>query len=736
MFRNVSVHWLRWMTVLSVLAACTVSLVPSGATADPLKDDSALKFAPSDVSFYFSGMRMREIFDKVAASNAIAKLKTVPSVQFGLAMAAASWENPPNPKAAMLKQMLADPQNQQLVELLKDAVSHEVFLYGGKNVGDAIALAQDINAAASAGQMEALAAGDFQNMRSYQVRKVVELLDQQGERLKIPTIVKGMKLSDTQKALDQLKRLETLIQGVLQQQPTMQGRFSREQLGGGEFLTLKLDGTLVPWPMVMSGADGVEPQQMQKLVDKLSALKLVISIGVRDSYLLISIGADNAHLGKLGQGDLLYDREEMAPIRKASDKPITNVGYVSAEFVNSLATVDRQVDQVVMLVKQFAPMLVAGTPDLQEELFADVDKLADYIKQSAPEHGDYSSFTYLTPEGCESFSYSWVTESPLDASQNLTILSNVGGDPIAFVASRGKSNPERIDALGTFLTRLAYYGEQIALQQLDETQVAAYEKLKTDLLPSLQRLGAATRDKLVPAFADGQIALVLDAKSKSDSWHVAMPPAQGELPMFELGIVLGVSDVNLAKEGFAEYFDIVQEVLDKLHEASNGDMRDMFPNPIPPIKLAKPASKEVSGGTVYYYALPESSGLDKQLAPGGGLSDKVMVLSLLPRFTARLLSDTPLEATGPLANTDRPLAAAFQLNFASLLDAIAPWIDYGLAISMAVNFETQPNPMGNIPQQVHDVVEVLKCFRTVSGVTYQEGKAIVTHSQWRFEDLQ
>ena len=106
----------------------------------------------------------------------------------------------------------ADPANQQLVELLKDAVSHEVFIYGDKGVGDAIALFNEVNAASSEAQMEALSSGDFQNMQSYQIRNVLAVLDKQGDKLKVPTIVKGMKLSDTQRALDQLQRLETILQ--------------------------------------------------------------------------------------------------------------------------------------------------------------------------------------------------------------------------------------------------------------------------------------------------------------------------------------------------------------------------------------------------------------------------------------------------------------------------------------------------------------------------------------------
>ncbi|MFW6170401.1 MAG: hypothetical protein ACODAD_07925 [Planctomycetota bacterium] len=757
----VSVLWLRRIMVLVALVAGITGLAARKVAADPLNEESSLKFAPADASFYVSCMRLGEVFDRVADSNAVAKLQSLPAVQMGIMAANMQWQNPPNPQVAMLKQMWEAPKNQELVDVLKDALSQEVFVYGDSQVGATLALLNDINSAVTAGQMEALSAGEFQNIQTYQLRKVLEVLDERGEELKVPMILKGMQLSDTQAALEQLDRLETLVNTALEEQPEIRSGLSREQIGDGEFLTLKLEGTMIPWSEVMEDAQensDVDPQLMQQLVDKLSGLEATISVGVRNEYLLASIGPDNSHLNTLGQGELLYERDEMAPVREAADKPLTGVSYAGQELLGQLSSINRQMDQLLAMVKQFAPMLLMTAPGLQEELIADVEKAAEYVKDQVPEPGSYSGYSFMTPEGYESLSYSWSSESALDASQNLSIVKNVGGNPIAFYAARGKSDPEDFEALATFVSRLGYYGEQLALEQLSDQQGDAYEKLKGDLLPLIEQFGQVTRDNLVPAFADSQSALVLDAQSKSESWYEAMPPTETELPMLELGLVMGVSDANLVEKAFAEYFDIAQEALDKLHEASTGELRDTFPQPIPAIELAKPATEQVEGGTVYYYALPEQTGLDKQLAPNAGLSETVLVSSLFPRFTARLLDDTPLEATGPLANTDRPLGAAFKLDFASLLDAISPWLDYAMGLSGQVSTQAQPaqafgqaqppgeaaegdmpmnmNPAANLAGQADQVIEILQCFRGVVGVTYQEGEAMVTHSQWHFEDLQ
>ena len=69
-------------------------------------------------------------------------------------------------------------------------------------------------------------------------------------------------------------------------------------------------------------------------------------------------------------------------------------------------------DQLSGMVRQMLPM--AGlSPDLEQELAADVDKLAAYIKANVPKPGAWSGYNFLTPEGLEAFGYSWTTEARL-----------------------------------------------------------------------------------------------------------------------------------------------------------------------------------------------------------------------------------------------------------------------------------------------------------------------------------
>ena len=198
----------------------------------------------------------------------------------------------------------------------------------------------------------------------------------------------------------------------------------------------------MPWPMIMQNAQGVDPQQMQELVTKLSALKLVISIGVRDKYLIVSMGDDNKHLGQLGQGALLYDRSEMEPIRKAARQTDHGNDVCQRGFCQKAGGIDTQIDQLRAWSRQLLPMSGLST-ELTQEMASDVDKAAAYIKANVPKPG--ALLGVQLPDTRRDRGVLRIPGRPRrvwDASKNLTVLDHVGGDPIAFWAARGKSNPQ------------------------------------------------------------------------------------------------------------------------------------------------------------------------------------------------------------------------------------------------------------------------------------------------------
>ena len=143
---------------------------------------------------------------------------------------------------------------------------------------------------------------------------------------------------------------------------------------------------------------------------------------------------------------------------------------------------------------------------------------------------------------------------------------------------------------------------------------------------------------------------------------------------------------------------------------------------------------ESSAGTIYSFPLPEEWGVDKQIVPNFGLSDKVAVLSASHAHTQRLLKQTPLGVGGVLADAGRPLCAAGWLDWAALMEAAAPWVDFAARQAMAekgIDEDQQKAILG----QVHTALDVLKVLRSITNESYLDGDALVQHTLVELRDV-
>src|SRR5207245_783930 len=97
-----------------------------------------------------------------------------------------------------------------------------------------------------------------------------------------------------------------------------------------------------------------------------------------------------------------------------------------------------------------------------------------------------------------------------------------------------------------------------------------------------------------------------------------------------------------------------------------------------PVEVPPAKTEKIKGGILYFYPLPDVLGIDERIAPNAGIGEKVAVFSLSPSTTKRLLAKTPFQGGGLLAKTDRPMLSASYVNVKGLLEAIGPWVEYGL----------------------------------------------------------
>jgi hypothetical protein len=707
--------------------------VPAARAADLDKLDCSVKFVPADAAFYSAMLRNGEQIEAIAKSKAWAKIKALPLVQMLMTKVKEEWEDP-NGKMAGLAQFYAQPENQELVEMLLDMFSNEMFCYAGENyIGVSGVIAQAMGAMQYGPAMAQLSgeevAGDSTKV---QVRMLLRSLTENAQQLKIPDLVIGFKLSDAKKAEAQLKRLEAVLTAVTAQSPQLKGRYKKTTVAKANLHTLTLDGKMVPWEMIPFNQFEDNPGEFDDLIKHLKQVKLTIALGIRENYLLLSLGESTAHLEKLGKGKHLVDLPDFKPLARFADRRLTSIGYASKALKAAAATNAGNLDSMAELLKTALDR--APIPDAKrKKIDKDLEKLADELKGQLPEVGSTLSFAFLTDRGSESYIYEGGDHPGLDGSKPLTLLDHVGGSPILAFVSRHTYKPENYQNFVKWVRVAGKDLEDALVPLLDPDKKETYEKFAKAAKPLLERLDKATGTLLLPALADGQFGFVLDGKLESKQWHEALPEADKPLPMLEPALVWGVSDAKLLKQAVGEYWAIAKDAIDAI--------RELAPDSIPEdFKLPDPQMQKVKGGTIYGFPLPEEWGLDKQILPNGGLSETVATLSISQKHAERLLAKTPLKVeSGPLADAaKKPLASAVYVNWPALIDVATAWMDYAIPYAAAKLPGDAPVGKGSwveVLQQVRTAVEVLKVFRGSTSCSYFEDGLLVTHSESIIKDL-
>lgn len=658
-----------------------------------LRDSTSLRFVPADAAFFRACLRNEEQLHALLNSRAVQRLKETPSMAQWLDSWHAWWNDP---NRGGLRQWLEQPENRELVNFARDALAHEAFWYGDASFADLVDLSAHANQASTSAQLAALRQGrSLADSERIAAHTALRILADNPDRLRVPATVIGFKVTDPDRARRQIARLETTLRSVLRDRAQWLERLRRQEIAGTEFLTWPVDGSMLPWNMVpKSELEQVDPELRRRVEAILQSKRATVSIGVRGDYLLVSLGENNQHLQQLGNGPLLIDRPELAPLRQAAGRPLTSIVYVSHEYRARAATANQHQFYGSFLLEEFLKHPAALREDSQRlidqetrrELMADIRTLSARLAAAASSQGATLRFSFRTPRGYEGYWYDWSETFQLDGSQPLTVLSHVGGDPLGFLAVRRRVTVEDYDQTVKWLRRAVYYFEKIGFKQMDARRQAAYADLRRQAEPLLAQLDRANRELLIPALADGQAAVVLDAKPPGASEFVSegdAPSVPTSLPWLNLACVCGVSDAEKFKQGCQEYFaaadqvwssvrNLIEDVRDVVQARTQAPQKQRFQ--LPAGDVLRPTLQETAHGELYFYRLPEKWNLDGRVAPNLALSEEFAVMSWLPEYSLRLLESQPLQAGGPLADTDRPLAAAAYLDFAGLIDATELWL--------------------------------------------------------------
>jgi len=723
-------------TVLFSLIAGGVASSPR-LLAEGMRDHAeSLEAIPADASFYMAWVKNREQVDAMLQTNAWQKLMSIPVVQMGWMQAQTQWQFPTNPDIKAFKRWVDGPDGQKLVQLLTQMGSEEVFMYGDGSLATLADVLMEMNSAVSSAQFDELReAGDPDSMDQGDaiMRRMAELLKKHKDELNVPDLVMGFRVDDKELAVDMLDLLEAELPGLLVEAPVevveLLSKLERTAGSGYDLLTLTITGDMIPWDQLEGDVDPDELEMFRMVKGVAEGKKAVLAIGVVENYVVISLGDSIDHLKQHGGSDLLADTKEFERLDQHASENIVSIAYASKPFMLAVGNNERSFGDMASMAKG-ALSLADWDPDRIKAIESDIDELMADIVEFLPEPGAFAAAGFTTDRGYESYGYNWGGMPPtVDATKPLPLINHLGEDSLGWFVARGKQSIGGYDKFVDWLQRGFAHFEAIAEEEADPADWAEYQAVREQALPLLQRLDKANREQLLPAMADGQGAIVFDASIADVEWCEFMSPADGELQMPNLALVYAVSDAAKLKAAASEYFDVAQEAIDAAHEAA--------PDEVAAFEVPQPLVSKSSVGTTYSYELPAEWGANERVAPNAALSDSVLVLSAFPELGEKLLAGSKPQVDGPAAEFDRPLMSAGHLKFAKFIDVLRPWMDYGIKVAMENDEEgTAVMMVGMVKPQVEQFLDVLQVFDSLTGVTYREDDAWVSHSEMRIIDLE
>lgn len=728
----------RLAAIAVVLFACSAPAAPVAA-ADLVEQAHSLKTVPSDAAYYSCSLRLKEQLDIFLESTAYRKLMEIPVVQMAKMQVMFQWQQSSYPAVARFREYFDSAEGQETLALVKEMFTEESFSYASQDIAGTVKLFMQLNNLNRTAKLEALASGETE--QEVMARNLMQLLDEHAETFVVPDMVWGFRIKDAARATKHLDRLQEVLSNLLKEQrPELADQLHREKIAGHEFLTMRLDGSMIPWDRLRDEAENMSDEQFAKWKDILSKKTLAVAVGVVGEFALMTIGDSTDHLATFGQGAKLADQPLMARLAKHADQRVTSIGYISAALAQSLNSPRQQIDELVSSAEEAMRGLEVAD-DVKSKLVEELKGLGDDLVKYMPETGEAAGIGFMTPRGYESFQYQKGTRPQQDSGQPLTVLDHAGGTPLLVVATHAKQSVEQYDQTISWLQRVAAQVELIAKEKTEPEQWAKYLEVREKGLPLLERLNKATREDLMPALADGQQAFVIDMTATSKQWFEQMPKSPQPLPMPEFGFVVNVSDAERLRHGVGEYFSVIRDAVALVHE--------LHPDEVPLVEVPAPEKSELTdGGSMYTYSLPSEWGIDSQVAPNAAMTDSVAAMSLTPALSERLLRTMPLKVETSL-DLRRPAATVSYFEVARLIESIKPWVNYGGAIATGQikmsdeQAEEEQSPeqaqammtAGMFLPQIEQLLDVATAVRAFSSLTYEDDGAWVIHSEMHLRDL-
>ncbi len=724
------------ITKLTLGCALFMALFANAHTAEAA--DLGIGLIPDDAAFLSSTLRGKEQYDRIVSSNAFASLKELKSVAKALDELAKQQTQPGNPMALAMM-MMQMPDNQEAISLLQDMVSTDTFVFGTSSWVTVSKLFKKLQSAQQAANIATLTKGTDLDLDTDATlnRLIAETLAANTDEIVIPDLVWGFHTTQVDAAKKQLDRIEGFATSMAQAQPMLADAVAREKIGTGDFITvtIKPDPNLIK--MAISNTvkfDGMK-EELERILERVGELQFVVALGIVKEHVVLSIGGGTEHLETMGStvGSLL-DTKPFKVVRDSSEKPLTSIWYRSQKLAKAWETSPEDIEQA----KKFAST-VAKANELTPEATAEAEKLVEELLEGyvsrMPEAGPWLAYSYLTDTGYAGEEWNWAKNLPWNGSKPLS-LDHFGGDPLAVIALRTKTDPEQFEAFVSWANSLRQFVSNAIVSTGDDDTQEGFRTFDEKIVPLGEELTATVREKFVPALKNGQFGFVLDGKASTTKLQTSLPASTEPLPLIEPAIVLALDDDKLFREGLSDIFALSDKLLSVIREIDE----DAIPSEY---RIPDPEEQEAEGGSLWTFALPES-GLDEQIQLSIGIGSNAAVFSFTPKQAERILAGSPIQLEGDFSQN---LAAAAILDWVAFANAIEPWATYVIRCggvqqekgtldpSQTIGPDSETEEVTDALEQLATIFDVFRCLKSATAKTSIEEDATVTRWQNRIEDL-
>jgi len=709
---------------------------------------SSLAIVPDDVAFYCASMNHRAQYEAVANSQLVgAFLESPVPTKLRTAYRTGKrrgWEQfGDDPLAAMLAQydeVIDSPPGRFALSIAKEVVAHELFVYAEEDWNTLFAA----GGRAYQGVMRDVLDSGVENMSEEEAQRLLmEHLTRELADVNIPTIVVGAVMEKPELMRGFLQIAKTGIEESFGRLPPewqrLRDGYKVTETEDTFLLSLTVTDDDLPWDTLI---DEDMPEGLRELCRGKS---LAVTLGVKGNYLLFSIGPSTEHIDQLGQGPLLVDSPRLKPLKDAMNRQLTGVVYLSQTTIANTQDSEYFVEQIRSLATALLDMPEiqdwTTLDELRAAIQADAAELATDLRAMTPAAGPYLDFSYLTSSGLEGFRYDWREHKPVTSGQPLEVLHHTGSQPALVLAGRDEQGAEEYAMAAKWGRKLWDYAKKTMPQALETSGEADADEVNQVLdgfEPFLERLDAATRDKLIPATSNGEYAVVVDFEDQRPSWFRDMPSVDQPVPIPAAAIVIEVKDEKLLREAGSEYLAIARDIVEWVRTQPGNEIPDEF-------RIVDPARREVDGREVFYWPLVDEWGVDSSIAPYAAIDDGWAVLGYSMDQAPRLLASNNPEFVIPPVPADQPIVSAALYDNHALVDALDQWRAYVIKMAQAdgqmLGHPGDPEAQTKlilteeeIKESVDRLVDLLKGFRGYASVTFAEDTARVTYYQLRFQD--